>query len=234
MRVAVITPYYDEGHAILKRCQQSVASQDHGEIMHMFISDGLPHPCIKTFGNVEHLVLSSRHNDAGATPRAIGAISAFSRGYDAVAFLDADNTLCPNHASMMTNAMVENNASVVTATRNICTNIGEIMYVDGIESNGRDFCDTNCMFLGRSALHLLTYWVTEPSARLWSDRQFWSAVVQSNIAKHHVTVATVNYHSKWAWHYHHAGRQPPPDSVWIDRNANGDLVHKRHSDTMKG
>jgi glycosyltransferase involved in cell wall biosynthesis len=229
-RVAVVTPYHNEKYEILKRCHDSVASQDYGDVTHMFIADGLPHPCLKIFANIEHMILPVQHADAGATPRAIGAISAFSRGYDAVAFLDADNTFCTDHVSTMVDTMRSTGAAIVTATRNICTESGDHLYVDDVESNGRDFCDTNCMFIGKPALHLLTYWITESAMRLWSDRQFWASVIQSNMAKHHVPTATVNYHSRWAWHYQHAGKTPPPHSVWIDRTVDGRLVHKQHSE----
>lgn len=231
MKVAVITPYHDESHATLLRCHVSVASQQYQEVVHVFVADGSPHPCIRTFSNVEHLILPERHDDAGATPRAIGAMSAFSRGFDAVAFLDADNTFDPSHVSAMTDAAVSGNASVVTATRNICTETGDVMYVDRTESNGIDFCDTNCMFLGKNTLHLLSYWITSPAMRLWSDRHFWAALVESKIPRTHVNTPTVNYHTRWAWHYRNSGRIPPPNSVWIDRDANGNLIHKKHHQT---
>lgn len=230
MKIAVITPYHDESHAILTRCHRSVASQlGHHEILHVFVADGSPHPCVKTFENIEHFVLPANHGDAGATPRTIGAISVFSRGYDAVSFLDVDNTLQPNHVNEMAKAMESSGASVVTATRNICNKEGNVLYVDTSESNGSDFCDTNCMFIGKNALHLLSYWVTDPAMRLWSDRQFWSAIVESKLSRMHVSLPTVNYHSRWAWHYHNSGLVPPPDSVWIDRDSNGNLIHKKHS-----
>jgi hypothetical protein len=152
----------------------------------------------------------------------------FSRGFDAVAFLDADNTYQPDHLSTMASVMVRSGTGVVSATRNICTTSGENLYVDTIESTGTDFCDTNCMFLGRSALHLLTYWITEPAARLWSDRRFWSAIISSNISRAHCPHPTVNYHSRWAWHYQQAGRTPPGDSVWINVDGKGNLIHQYH------
>jgi len=231
MRVAVITPYHSEEHPILRRCAQSVQNQDATGIKHIFVADGNPHPCMKTFPWADHMILPVTHADAGATPRAIGALSAFSLGYDAVAFLDADNTYQPNHISSMVSIMERSGATVVTATRNICTESGENLYVDRIESTGENFCDTNCMFLGRSAMHLLTYWITEPAKRLWSDRRFWSAIIGSNITRAHCTDPTVNYHSRWAWHYQHAGRTPPDDSVWISIGDDGTLTHQRHVST---
>ncbi len=229
MKVAVVTPYYQEDPSILLRCYASVRQQDYPNINHIFVADGSPSESVATLSGVEHLILPMRHADAGATPRAIGAMSAFSRGYDAVAFLDADNTYNSSHLSTMV-SLLNDGSHVVAATRNICTTTGEIMYVDHVESNGEDFCDTNCLFLGKAVLHLLTYWVTEPEARLWSDRQFWAAVRQSGARIKRSLSPTVNYNSKWAWHYQHAGRTPPVGSVWISRDTNGNLVHKPHLD----
>jgi len=228
MRVAVVTPYYLEDIDTLARCYTSVQHQSHNDLMHVFVADGHVNPSVATLTGAEHLSLPMSHRDAGATPRAIGAISAFSRGYDAVAFLDADNTYQPNHIRSMVQTMIGHGVDVVTATRNICTNSGEFMYVDTIESTGEEFCDTNCLFIGRQCLNVLTYWVTEPEQRLWSDRQFWSAIWQSGFSHRHHPIPTVNYHSRWAWHYQHAGRTPPENSVWIDRNDTGSLIHSIH------
>lgn len=228
MRVAVVTPYYLEDIDTLARCYMSVHGQSYSDCMHVFVADGHTNPSVANLKGVEQLSLPMSHRDAGATPRAIGAISAFSRGYDAVAFLDADNTYQPDHIRSMVQTMTGNGLDVVTATRNICTKSGEFMYVDTIESTGEDFCDTNCLFIGRRCLNVLTYWVTEPEHRLWSDRQFWSAIRQSGFSHRQHTIPTVNYHSRWAWHYQHAGRTPPDDSVWIDRDDDGNLIHTVH------
>ena len=228
MRVAVVTPYHLEDIDTLARCYMSVRDQAHSDLKHVFVADGFPNPSVATLPGVEHMSLPLSHRDAGATPRAIGAISAFSRGYDAVAFLDADNTYQPHHIRSMVQTMMGHGVGVVTATRNICTSHGEFMYVDTIESTGDDFCDTNCLFIGRQCLNALTYWVTEPEQRLWSDRQFWFAIRQIGISRHHHQIPTVNYHSRWAWHYQHAGKIPPDDSVWIDRKEDGSLVHAVH------
>lgn len=229
MRVAVITPYYQEDVPTLERCRGSVFSQDHAQVTQIFVADGNPSPFVASMPGIEHMIMPGSHQDAGATPRALAAISAFSRGYDSVAFLDADNTIEPFHVSMMARSMEDTGAGVVTATRNICTRDGSVLYPDRIESNGEDFCDTNCLFIGRPCLHLLTCWVTEPSARLWSDRQFWSAILQSGTKRSHCLRPSVNYHSRWAWHYQQAGVKPPGDSVWIDRLGDGTLIHRKHS-----
>lgn len=225
--MAVVTPYHLEDSSVIKRCWASVVSQSVQADAHIWVADGHPSAQVSNLANSEHIVLPVSHADAGATPRAIGAMSAFSRGYDAVAFLDVDNTYEPDHLAQMLDLMANSSPHVVTATRNICTLEGQKLFVDRQESTGNDFCDTNCLFIGRSCLNLLTYWITSPAARLWSDRHFWSAIKQSGAKTSHCSIPTVNYYSRWAWHYQHAGLEPPDDTVWI-HNDNGMLVHTKH------
>ena len=161
MKVAVITPYYAEDTAALTRCHMSVKMQTYQNCVHIMVADGDPHPMVAKWKDIEHITLSQCHHDAGATPRAIGAISAFSRGFDAVAFLDADNTYTVDHLKTMVDLIGNND--VVTATRNICTVAGDLLYVDTIESNGEQFCDTNCMFFTKDLLHLLPSFRRQPA-----------------------------------------------------------------------
>jgi hypothetical protein len=194
------------------------------------VADGDPHPMVAKWKDIEHITLSQCHHDAGATPRAIGAISAFSRGFDAVAFLDADNHYNADHIETMVNLLAHND--VVTATRNICNSTGELLYIDTVESNGNQFCDTNCMFLTKNLLHLMTSWITGPNRFLWSDRYFWNAVLEGNFSRVHSVKPTVNYYTRWAWHYQYAGQDPPLDSVWIAKTTDGSLIHEKHKDTV--
>ena len=230
MKVAVITPYYAEDTAALTRCHMSVKMQTYQNCVHIMVADGDPHPMVAKWKDIEHITLSQCHYDAGATPRAIAAMSAFSRGFDAVAFLDADNTYTVDHLKTMVDLIGNND--VVTATRNICTVAGDLLYVDTIESNGEQFCDTNCMFFTKDLLHLLPSWITAPENRLWSDRYFWAAVIQNNFRRVHSSTPTVNYHSRWAWHYQHAGKTPPEGSVWIATASDGTLIHQQHQHTV--
>lgn len=230
MKIAVITPYHGESAATLSRCCNSLQSQTYRNHTHIMVADGDVHPIVNTWHNVEHIILPHSHTDAGATPRAIAAMSAFSRGFDAVAFLDADNTYTVDHLKTMVDLIGNND--VVTATRNICTVAGDLLYVDTIESNGEQFCDTNCMFFTKDLLHLLPSWITAPENRLWSDRYFWAAVIQNNFRRVHSSTPTVNYHSRWAWHYQHAGKTPPEGSVWIATASDGTLIHQQHQHTV--
>ena len=231
MRIAIITPYHNEDTSVLIRCHESVVAQT-CDTIHIMVSDGTPHPMVDTWSNTEHMLLGNCHNDAGATPRAIGALSAFSRGYDAVAFLDADNTYSKNHLEIVSNIMLNNQSDVVAATRNICTSTGDFLYIDRIESTGVDFCDTNCMFIFRSCINNLISWITDANMRLWSDRQFWNSLLQSNLKVTQSLIPTVNYNSRWAWHYQHAGVAVPADSVWIDQDNLGNLIHTVHKNVI--
>lgn len=228
MKVAVITPYYRESDAQLQKCLDSVSKQTH-TTTHILVSDGYPKPWRSKLTNFEHITLPFSHGDAGATPRAIGALSAFGRDYDAVAFLDADNWYEPGHIKCMVETLVSTSADVVAATRKVVFEDGRY-YVDTVESNGKDFTDTNCMFLSRKTLPLLPYWITDPGKKLWSDRFFWDSVVQSKLSVAICDQPTVAYVTKWAAHYRMVGLEPPPESVWISKDADGNLSHIKHKD----
>jgi hypothetical protein len=230
VKIAVITPYWHETSDVLTRCRLSVSAQTHADYRHIMVADGNPHPIVSKWPDVDHMVLPCCHADAGATPRALAAISAFSQGYDAVAFLDADNTYEPNHLELMVKTI--GSQAVATATRTICTRLGTALYIDTIESTGEDFCDTNCLFLTAPSMHCLVNWITEPSLRLWSDRKFWHSILQANLSRVHCKIPSVNYHSRWAWHYQHAGLIPPTDSVWIAQQ-NGNLHTYTHAETTR-
>lgn len=229
MKVAMITPYYKESTAQLRRCHDSVRAQT-VPVAHIMVADGEPHPwCDKQ--DVEHIKLPKSHGDAGATPRALGAISAFSRGYDAIGFIDADNWIEPDHVDNMIAVLKSTDAAVAVATRTIHALDGKPLYVDTWESNGRDFTDTNCLFLTKSTLHLMSGWVTDDSLKLWSDRVFWNTVLKSKLPIASCTKPTVAYVTKWAAHYVNAGVEPSPDSVWIHKDAEGNMIHVKHKDT---
>jgi hypothetical protein len=229
MKIAVVTPYYQEDIGSIYRCYNSAVSIQHG-VTHILVSDGHKvYSEINSWSRAQHMVLSANHADAGATPRALAAMSAFSQEFDAVAFLDADNFYEPDHIDAMVAAHQQQQVDVVAATRNICTTKGQFLYVDRIESTGIDFCDTNCMFLTRKTLPYLFNWIVDSKLRLWSDRLFWQSLRNNNLKIGYCIRPTVNYCSRWAWHYQQAGVEPPSNSVWIDQTGTGELVHRQHS-----
>lgn len=230
MKVAMITPYFKESISCLRRCHDSVKRQTYANTKHILVADG--HPSLLAEGwKGEHIAFQVSHNDAGATPRAIAAISAFSRDYDAVGFIDADNWIDPDHVEKMVDTVKQTNAQFVIATRRIHCGINEReLYVDLVESNGENMVDTNSMFMTRDCIHLLSHWVTEPKFRLWSDRAFWNVVKSSGARIGKCTKPTVAYATKWAWHYEYAGVEIPPDAVWISEDSAGNKIHVKHKD----
>jgi len=230
MKVAVITPYYNEPTELLKRCHASVMAQTHGDITHIMVADGNPHPWCDKEAQVEHYILPKTHNDAGATPRALGAMSAFSRGFDAVAFLDADNWFELNHIQVMIDTMTEDKADAVVATRTIYSLDGNAMYVDEIESTGRTMVDTNCWFLHKKTAMLMAFWITDPENHLISDKIFFQAIMQSKVPVGRSLVPTVAYVTNWGWHYERAGLPIPHNAIWMSRDSNGKHIAIKERD----
>ena len=242
MKVAVITPYYNETDITLSRCMNSVAEQTY--MFHELPSTYLPYHIIVAdtnkrlkrkslyFNNGQLINLGCNHNDAGATPRAIGAISAFSQGYDAVAFLDADNSYERTHIDMMVKTCIERGSDLVTATRNIYSKFDDtFMYTDTIESNGIDFCDTNCLFITKRLMPLMTYWIMSRDLTLAGDRVFWNQIVNNkSIKRFHCDTPTVKYYTKWSWHFQQANMGIPDDSIWMNQDLNGKVTIHKHKE----
>jgi hypothetical protein len=71
MNVAVITPYYRESDAKVRRCMASVAAQTH-PATHFMVADGFPKDFLSVAAGVRHVVLPQPHGDNGNTPRGCG------------------------------------------------------------------------------------------------------------------------------------------------------------------
>ncbi len=174
MKVAVITPYYRESLAWLRQCHDSVLAQTH-PCRHFMVADGFANEAVAGW-DLSHTVLAQAHADYGNTPRAIGALQAHTEGYDAVAFLDADNWLYPEHIATMVRLHQQTGAVVCTATRTLHRLDGSLMFVDR-ESDGDKHADTNCMFFTRALFKLLPLWVMMPIQMApQCDRVLWSAI----------------------------------------------------------
>ncbi|HET8898872.1 MAG TPA: glycosyltransferase, partial [Rhodanobacteraceae bacterium] len=102
MRVAVVTPYYQEATETLQRCVDSVRAQTHAALVHYCVADGFPrHDLLDGAPRLRHIVLPNAHANYGATPRGIGAQCALADGMDVVCFLDADNLFEPDHVASL-------------------------------------------------------------------------------------------------------------------------------------
>jgi hypothetical protein len=88
LKIAVVTPYYNEDDDILNDCHSSIIRQSY-PCTHILVADGHPKPQIDEQPKTMHVILPQESADYGNTPRATGGILADAYGFDAVAYLDA-------------------------------------------------------------------------------------------------------------------------------------------------
>src|SRR6266478_7359441 len=115
LRVAVVTPYFRVPDEWLKQCHNSVAAQQH-PCTHILVADGEPQQ-VAAEVSAEHIVLEKRHADYGDTPRLIGSQAAIRQGFDAIAYLDADNWYYPHHVASLIALHEMTGAAVCTSQR---------------------------------------------------------------------------------------------------------------------
>jgi FkbM family methyltransferase len=208
MRVAVVTPYYKETHEVLGTCIASVAAQSFRERRHILIADGHPNSLVAS-KDVSHIVLPTSHADNGNLARCVGAMAAVAEGFDAVAFLDADNWFRPDHLARMVDQHRRTGASVCTSGRTIHRLDGSLIGVDQ-HSDGEKFVDTSCLCIFRPAFDLLPLWGLMPHEfGPVCDRVMWQAIIARGICRSHSTEPTVAFRTQYALHYRNLGEVPP-------------------------
>src|SRR3954471_1630866 len=109
LRVAVVVPFHSEPLEQLERCVASVREQTYACELVMVSDGGRPYT---PPDSTRLLHLPHAHGDFGNCARAIGALEAMGSGADAVAFLDADNWLHPEHIARMV-ALHESTGAVI-------------------------------------------------------------------------------------------------------------------------
>ncbi len=225
MEIVVVSPYYKETTETLKRCHDSVLAQTYPGVKHYLVSDGFPNAEVDNW-DATHMKIPC-HGDFGDTPRALGSMSAATLGADAVIFLDADNWIEPDHVELMVGLHQRHNAQIVTATRMLRRPDGSVLGVCN-ESNGREFNDTNCYFVTKSAFPVISAWVfKDKRLAITGDRIFWDAVQRMGYSRAHSMMPTVNYTTNFACHFQAFGEQPPLDSKIILR-----FQGREHSQTV--
>lgn len=210
MKVAVITPYHREPVETLKRCHESVRAQTH-PCTHFMVADGHAAPPVADW-DVQHIVLPKSHGDYGNTPRCLGAVSALNQGFEAFAFLDADNWYAADHVESLVDACAQTRAAAAFASRHVVLPDGQAVEVGG-DGALAGHVDTNCMFLTTSAAFLLPIWaMMDPSLAVIGDRIVLRALQQRGLPAVETGRRTVFYESRWATHYELAGQAVPPDA----------------------
>ena len=208
LRVAVVTPYYKEPREYIERCLASVRAQTHGA-EHIVVADGHPQDWLDSAG-VRHIRLDRSHADYGNTPRSIGAQLAISEGFDAVAFLDADNWFEPDHVANCVEALRRAPADFVASQRHWVRADGSRMPYRASEDVDGSHVDTNCLFLGRGAFHTVSRWLTMPKEMvLWGDRIYLASLRQEGLREARTATPTVNYLCTWSGVFRALGELPP-------------------------
>ena len=208
-KIAVVTPYYKEPDTELQRCMDSVRQQTLA-CDHILVSDGFPNPLVERLG-ATHIQLGQAHGDNGNTPRYVGGLLAFALGYDAVAYLDADNWYHPRHLDLLVRKQHETRSAAVCSWRNIYLQSGVKLPEIDEEDRQRRHVDTSCLMITRSTEYIAHLWGQMPQA--WGplcDRVVFSALADEPIAWSENR--TLNFKSNYAHHYLKAG-QPVPSSV---------------------
>jgi glycosyltransferase involved in cell wall biosynthesis len=213
-RIAIVTPYWQEPRAMLERCIASVASQT-VPVDHLLIADGAPEDWLDG-ERVRHIRLDRNHADFGNVARGTAALLAAGEGYDAIAFLDADNRIDADHAAVCLAAAQSGAVDVVVARRRF--ELPDGTPVPAVEDTG--LVDTNCLFLLRGAFPVIARWALIPPAlAAIGDRLFHAALVRAGLAMVTTGQPSVTYVSKWVAHYAVLGRAIPEGARNLDLAA---------------
>lgn len=207
MKVAVVTPYYKESIDYLWQCHKSVVDQSM-DCTHIMVADGHPNPEVERWA-VRHISLPYSHGDYGDTAKSIGAVDAIGSGYDAIAFLDADNWFLNNHIESLVNCARENEADFVSSYRYHCRLDGSLLG-ECLNSDAVNFADTNCMFFTRNALRIAAHWFhIPPEFHAICDRVMWRFIQNAKVKVTHTGISTVCYRLTYPGVYRSFGEEPP-------------------------
>ena len=208
MNIYCITPVYDPNIEYLKQNIKSVKSQTI-PVKHMLVFDG-PKGLAKAkehkvdLSGVEILELPVCHQDYGDTPRYMGTVSAFSRGADAIFWIDDDNWIEPNHTEKMIKDLNEKQP-IATCQRNVCTLEGEVMG-ECFETDPYKFIDMNCYVIHKSVKNICTtLWTMRPDMHIFDDKVLYASIRQNKIPFGYYKTPTVNYRSNFNFHYQYYG-----------------------------
>ncbi len=209
LKVAVVTPYYKESPEILKKCHESVMAQTH-PCDHFLIADGHPSPLF--YKHAHHIVLPQANGDNGNTPRAIGGLLAESYGYDAVAYLDADNWYLPTHIANLASVFESRRTALICSKRLFCDMDGEMMDITDPDDDANRHVDTSCWLVTRPGFAMLRTWLMPKVLGPFCDRIFLQKARHDRFGMAFVNSKTMVFRTQYIPHYRAAGREPPPNA----------------------
>jgi hypothetical protein len=216
LKVAVVTPYHRESEAVLMRCHDSVSRLTY-PCTHIMVADGHAKPMFDHMQGVLHITLPIESADYGNTPRAIGGLLAEAHGYDAVAWLDADNWYDAHHIEKMVSAAMNFPGTQLVSCRRRFHDIDRNdLGITETEEDMGSHVDTNCWFVLRPAFCLLRFWLLPKSLAMIGDRLLLGKIIHDRFRRVATQNRTVFYQTLWASHYRQAGLPPPPGAKHLD------------------
>ena len=192
-----ITPCFNENDDIILKNIKSIQNQSsNSEIVHKCIFDGVPvrstisSKC-HNFKNVSFSQTNTNHADYGDYVRRLGTkISIMNKAY-CIGYLDADNTLQPNHVEEVLKTHKITKKNIIITKRNIVNADKELLE----DNNRQAFFDTNTITFFNDLIKIGLLWGRyHNQLSLIGDR-----IISQYIKKHHFNdVAytdkkTVNY-----------------------------------------
>lgn len=214
LKIAVVTPYHTESDAILRQCHESVLAQTHA-CHHILVADGHPKTLFDASPRMLHLALPLENADNGNTPRAIGGLLADRYGFDAVAYLDADNWYDEDHIAKMVAGHAHSGYPLVACKRTFRDLEGNVLAVTEGEEERHRHVDTSCWLLFRPAFGLLKAWLMPKPLSPVCDRIFFHAVLHARLPITGASCRTVNFRTRYALHYEAADRPAPAEAKVI-------------------
>jgi glycosyltransferase involved in cell wall biosynthesis len=208
-RVAVLTPYFQEPLALLERCHRSVRRQTLS-CEHIMVADGYPQTELDSWP-VQHIKLQTPSRNFGDTPRRIAGEAAIEAGFDAVAYLDADNWLRPRHVESLFACHLARGAPICHSARTLHRVDGTLMPLSQRGDNSVHV-DTSCLLVTAQAFDLLGVWGTWPRelSRI-DDRMFWHAALARGHAHSFTGAMTTCYEASHPIFYRAIAEVPPSD-----------------------
>ena len=208
LRVAVVTPYYQEPTAFLAKCIESVRRQSY-PCKHILVRDGGSATLPAVSEQALQLNLPAPSRDWGNTPRALGGLLAQAQGVDAVAYLDADNWYARDHIEKMVRAHETSRCPVVACKRQFFTYDEKFMDIYELAEARHHHVDSSCYMIFKAGFAALGAWIMPKHIAPIADRVFFAKLLSAGQQIHFTDEATVCYRSRAADHYHAAGLPAP-------------------------
>ncbi|MBK8726919.1 MAG: tetratricopeptide repeat protein [Holophagaceae bacterium] len=201
LKIAVITPYHQEPEAMLRKGHDSVRAQTY-PATHIMVSDG-PGAAFVEGWPVQHLELPVAAKDNGHTPRTVGALAAIRQGFDAIAYLDADNWLHPRHLEALVRHHLRTGAPVVSSRRTFCRWHDDTpMPFEVDPTHEAVTVDTGCHLFTRPAFRFQPLWSLMPKAFTpVGSRLVYNALRESGLPIAFNGAPTLWFRSQYAQHY---------------------------------